>query len=137
MPGTADLRVHQPFDQPKIHINVDRTKAVESGFTQLDVANSALISLSGSSQTTPEFWLDPRNGVSYAITTQTPQFAIASLSDLRNIPIKSTSGSSGTGSAARPEILESVERPAWMRKLEDLSSNDGPGATTVPGLRGR
>jgi multidrug efflux pump subunit AcrB len=108
VPGTADLRVHQPFDQPKIHINVDRTKAVESGFTQLDVANSALISLSGSNQTTPEFWLDPRNGVSYSITTQTPQFAIASLSDLRNIPISSTSGSAGSGSAARPEILGDV-----------------------------
>jgi multidrug efflux pump subunit AcrB len=108
VPGTADLRVHQPFDQPKIHINVDRTKAVESGFTQLDVANSALISLSGSSQTTPEFWLDPRNGVSYSITTQTPQFAIASLSDLQNIPIKSTSGTAGTGSAARPQILGDV-----------------------------
>ena len=76
VPGTADLRVHQPFDQPKIHINVDRTKAIESGFTQLDVGNSALISLSGSSQTTPEFWLDPRNGVSYSVVTQTPQFAV-------------------------------------------------------------
>jgi len=105
VPGTADLRVHQPFDQPKIHIAVDRTKAMESGFTQLDVANSALVSLSGSSQTTPEFWLDPRNGVSYSITTQTPQFAVASLSDLRNIPIRSTSGTAGSGSAARPEIL--------------------------------
>jgi multidrug efflux pump subunit AcrB len=105
VPGTADLHVHQPFDQPKIHINVDRTKAAESGFTQLDVANSALISLSGSSQTTPEFWLDPRNGVSYSITTQAPQFAISSLSDLRNIPIASSSGVAGTGSAARPEIL--------------------------------
>ena len=67
VPGTADLRVHQPFDQPKIHINVDRTKAAESGFTQFDVGNSTLISLSGSSQTTPEFWLDPRNGVSYNV----------------------------------------------------------------------
>src|SRR5580698_7834037 len=108
VPGTADLRVHQPFDQPKIHINVDRTKAVESGFTQYDVANSALISLSGSSQTTPEFWLDPRNGVSYSVVTQTPQFAVASLSDIRNIPIASSSGSAGSGSAARPEILGDV-----------------------------
>ena len=103
VPGTADLRVHQPFDQPKIHINVDRTKAVESGYTQLDVANSALISLSGSSQTTPEFWLDPRNGVSYSVVTQTPQFAIASMNDLRNIPISSSSGK-----AVRPEILGDV-----------------------------
>jgi multidrug efflux pump subunit AcrB len=107
VPGTADLRVHQPFDQPKIHINVDRTKAAESGFTQLDVANSALISLSGSSQTTPEFWLDPRNGVSYSVVTQTPQFAIASLSDLRNIPI-SASSMSASGTAAKPEILGDV-----------------------------
>ena len=108
VPGTADLRVHQPFDQPKIHINVDRTKAMESGFTQLDVANSALISLSGSSQTTPEFWLDPRNGVSYNVVAQTPQFAVTSLSDLRNIPIASTSGSTASGSAAQPEILGDV-----------------------------
>jgi len=108
VPGTADLHVHQPFDQPKIHITVDRTKAIESGFTQLDVGNSALISLSGSSQTTPEFWLDPRNGVSYNVVSQTPQFAIASLSDLRNIPIASTSGSAATGSSARPEILGDV-----------------------------
>jgi len=107
VPGTADLRVHQPFDQPKIHINVDRTKAAESGFTQLDVAQSALISLSGSSQTQPEFWLDPRNGVSYSVVTQTPQFAVASLSDLRNIPI-SASSMSASGNAAKPEILGDV-----------------------------
>jgi multidrug efflux pump subunit AcrB len=100
--------VHQPFDQPKIHITVDRTKAVESGFTQFDVANSTLISLSGSSQTNPAFWLDPRNGVSYFVVAQTPQFAAASLSDLRNIPIASTSGSASSGSAARPEILGDV-----------------------------
>jgi multidrug efflux pump subunit AcrB len=107
VPGTADLRVHQPFDQPKIHINVDRTKAIESGFTQLDVANSALISLSGSSQTNPQFWLDPRNGVSYSVVTQTPQFAIASLSDIRNIPI-SSSTATATAATAKPEILGDV-----------------------------
>ena len=99
VPGTADLRMHQPFDQPKMHINVDRTKAAESGFTQLDVANSALISLSGSFQTTPEFWLDPRNGVSYSVMAQAPQYTLTSLSDLRNIPI-SLVGSAGR--AARP-----------------------------------
>jgi multidrug efflux pump subunit AcrB len=108
VPGAADLRVHQPFDQPKIHINVDRTKAVESGFTQLDVANSTLISLSGSSQTQPEFWLDPRNGVSYSVVTQAPQFALSSLSDLRNIPISASSASAASGSPPHPEILGDV-----------------------------
>jgi multidrug efflux pump subunit AcrB len=109
IPGTADLRVHQPFDQPKIHIEVDRTKAIESGFTQFDVANSALVSLSGSNQTNPEFWLDPRNGVSYSVTAQAPQFTLTSLSDLKNIPIASTSGiTASSGTAARPEILGDV-----------------------------
>ena len=104
VPGTTDLRVHQPFDQPKIHIDVDRTKAIESGFTQYDVANSTLVSLSGSFQTTPEFWLDPRNGVSYSVVTQAPQYTLTSLSDLRNIPISAAS----SASASRPEILGDI-----------------------------
>jgi multidrug efflux pump subunit AcrB len=104
VPGTADLRVHQPFDQPKIHIDVDRTKAIESGFTQYDVANSTLVSLSGSFQTTPEFWLDPRNGVSYSVVTQAPQFTLTSLSDLRNIPISAATPTA----TSHPEILGDV-----------------------------
>ncbi len=91
VPGTTDLRIHQPFDQPKLHIMVDRTKAAESGFTQLDIASSALVSLSGSFQTTPEFWLDSRNGVSYSVVTQAPQYTLTSLNDLQNIPISSAS----------------------------------------------
>jgi len=101
VPGATDLRVHQVFDQPKLHIFVDRTKAEESGFTQLDVASNMLISLSGSFQTTPEFWLDPKNGVTYSMVTQAPQFTLTSIKDLENIPI---SGSKST----RPEILGDV-----------------------------
>ena len=52
VPGTADLRIQQPFDQPNLHIDVDRTKAQQIGFTQRDVASNLLISLSGSFQTT-------------------------------------------------------------------------------------
>jgi multidrug efflux pump subunit AcrB len=103
VPGTTDLHVHQPFDQPKIHIDVDRTKAVESGFTQLDVATSTLISLSGSFQTTPEFWLDPRSGASYNVVTQAPQYSLSSLNGLRNIPI-----SSAAAKSTRPEILGDI-----------------------------
>ncbi len=65
IPGTVDLRIQQPFDQPKLHINVDRTKAGQIGFTERDVAQNLLISLSGSFQTSPTFWLNPKNGVSY------------------------------------------------------------------------
>ena len=84
-----DLRVHQLFDQPKIQVNVDRTKAIESGYSPLDVANSLLISLSGSSQTQPSYWLDPKNGVTYNLVAQTPQYTMSSMGDLDNIPITS------------------------------------------------
>jgi len=79
--------VHQLFDLPRIQVNVDRTKAIESGYSQLDVANSLLISLSGSSQTNPTYWLDPKNGVEYNLVAQTPQYDIGSVGDLNNVPI--------------------------------------------------
>jgi multidrug efflux pump subunit AcrB len=92
VPGTVDLRIQQPFDQPKLHVNVDRTKAGQIGFTERDVASNLLISLSGSFQTSPTFWLNPKNGVSYAIATQTPQYRIDSLQQLQNIPVTGASG---------------------------------------------
>src|SRR2546421_591928 len=101
VPGTADLRIQQPFDQPYLHIDVDRTKAQLAGFTQRDVAQNLLISLSGSFQTSPSFWLDPKNGVSYSIATQTPQYRLDSLQGLENIPVTGPSG-------PRPEILASL-----------------------------
>jgi multidrug efflux pump subunit AcrB len=91
--GTVDLHVQQPFDQPYLHIDVDRTKAQQVGFTQRDVANNLLVSLSGSFQTTPEFWLNPKTGVSYFIATQTPQYRLETLQDLENIPVTGPSGS--------------------------------------------
>ena len=92
VPGTVDLRIQQPFDQPKLHVNVDRTKAGQIGFTERDVASNLLISLSGSFQTSPTFWLNPKNGVSYAIATQTPQYRLDSLQQLQNIPVTGASG---------------------------------------------
>ncbi len=87
VPGLADLRIQQTFDQPKLHVFTDRTKAAESGYTQSDVAQSLLISLSGSFQTQPTFWLNPQNGVSYNVVTQAPQYDVESLQDLRNLPL--------------------------------------------------
>jgi CzcA family heavy metal efflux pump len=87
VPGMVDLRIQQPFNYPRLDVDVDRTKADEVGFTQRDVAQNLLIALSGSFQTAPAFWLDPRTGVSYNITTQTPQYRISSLQDLKNIPV--------------------------------------------------
>jgi len=86
VPGLADLRIQQVFDEPRLHVFADRTIAAQNGYTALDVANSLLISLSGSFQTQPNFWLGG-NGVNYNVVTQTPQYDQTSLQDLRNIPL--------------------------------------------------
>jgi len=85
--GLVDARIQQPGDEPAIDVNVDRTKALQAGLTQHDVAQNLLIALSGSSQTTPNFWLDPKNGVSYPLVTEVPQYDIHSLQTLANIPL--------------------------------------------------
>src|SRR5262249_31780688 len=100
IPGMVDLRAQQEFNQPVLHLDVDRTRAAETGFTQRDVANNLLISLSGSSQTTPTLWLNPATGVAYSIATQTPQYRIGNLQDLGNIPV-----AAGT---AQPQVLEAL-----------------------------
>jgi len=97
VPGMVDLRVHQAFNQPLLHLDVDRTRAAQVGFTQRDVANNLLISLSGSGQVTPTYWLNPATGVSYTIATQTPQSRLDSLEDIGNIPLApATAGQSGS-----------------------------------------
>jgi multidrug efflux pump subunit AcrB len=87
--GIADPRIQQVFNYPQINVEVDRTLAGEVGLTQRDVANSLLVTLSGSGQVRPNFWLNPENGVSYPIVAQLPQYRIDTMSDLANIPVTS------------------------------------------------
>jgi CzcA family heavy metal efflux pump len=89
IPGIADLRIQQVYDYPQLYVDVDRTLAGEVGLTQRDVANSLLVTLSGSGQVQPNFWLNTENGVSYPIVAQMPQYRIDSVSDLSNVPITS------------------------------------------------
>jgi multidrug efflux pump subunit AcrB len=91
VPGTADLRIQQPFNNPHFLVNVDRTKAQYIGLSQRDVAGSLLASTAGSYQTAPTFWLNPSNGVSYNVSAQSPQYDLQSLTDLENIPVTPTS----------------------------------------------
>jgi multidrug efflux pump subunit AcrB len=107
IPGTTDLRIQQPFDLPKWTIDVDRTRAQEVGYSQRDIAQDVLTSLSGSFQTSPTFYLNPQNHVSYNIAVQTPQYDVKDLQELENFPIASS------GSNQQPQILgnlASVER---------------------------
>jgi CzcA family heavy metal efflux pump len=89
VPGIADLRIQQVFNYPQINVDVDRTLAGEVGLTQREVANSLLVTLSGSIQVQPNFWLNTENGVSYPIVAQMPQYRIDTMSDLINVPITS------------------------------------------------
>ena len=89
VPGIADLRIQQVFNYPQMNVDVDRTLAGEVGLTERDVANSLLITLSGSGQVRPNFWLNPKNGVSYPIVAQMPQYRIDTMSDLVNVPVTS------------------------------------------------
>ena len=102
--GTADTRIQQPFNDPKFTVNVDRTRSQEVGLTQKDVATSLLVALSGSFQTTPSFFLDPKNGVSYNIAIQAPQYEINSLAQLRSLPVTSTSGAAANAMLASPSV---------------------------------
>src|SRR5450756_1825430 len=94
IPGAVDVHLHQQVDYPTMQVNVDRTKARQVGLTQQDVAQSTLISLTGTGQTAPNEWLNPLNGVNYQIVTQTPIYRVGSLPDLARTPITSPNGNS-------------------------------------------
>jgi CzcA family heavy metal efflux pump len=87
IPGAADVRVQQVMDSPEMRFTVDRTKALQIGLSQRDVASDLLISLSSSGQTAPNFWLNPANGVQYAVSVMTPQYKMESLDALRSTPV--------------------------------------------------
>ncbi|MGJ5820400.1 efflux RND transporter permease subunit [Paludibaculum fermentans] len=101
VPGLTDLRIQQPEDYPVFDVTVDRTKALQGGYTQRDVAVSLLNTLSGSFQTQPMFFLNYQNGVNYSMVAQTPQYQMQSLQALKGIPITAAG-------MTRPEILADV-----------------------------
>jgi len=110
IPGAVDLRIQQAADYPQLDVNVDRTNAATMGFTQKDVATNMLISLSGSFQTAPTSWVDPKTGIQYNVTTQAPQYRLDSIQDLSATPI--TNGNGG--------------RMQMLSNLASISRSTGP-----------
>jgi CzcA family heavy metal efflux pump len=92
IPGTADVHVQQLLSLPTLHMDIERTRVTQVGLTAANVAQSALVSLSGSFQTAPNFWLNPRNEVTYQVAVQAPQYRMTDLQDLMNIPVVSPQG---------------------------------------------
>ncbi len=94
VPGIVDARIQQEFNEPTLNVDVNRTYASLIGLTEKGAATSMLDTLAGSIQTAPTFWLNPRNGVSYPIVVQTPQYDVDSINNLQNMPV-------GTGRATQ------------------------------------
>jgi len=101
IPGAVDVGLHQVTNAPELRVRVDRTRAQELGFTERDVANSVLISLSGTSQLTPNFWADPKTGINYPVAIQTPQHLVDSVDAL-------TSTSLAGRDPAHPQLLGNI-----------------------------
>jgi multidrug efflux pump subunit AcrB len=109
--GLTDLHIQQPLDYPTLDVTVDRTKASQAGYTELQIAQSALNTLSGSFQVTPMFLVNWNNGVNYNLVAQTPQYRIQSVQDIQNIPIAG-------GRQGNTEILADV---ASMKRSHEMA----------------
>jgi multidrug efflux pump subunit AcrB len=101
VPGAIDVHISQVLNIPELFVNVDRTRAQQIGLTQRQVASDMLVSLSSSAQTAPNFWLDPTNGVSYAVQVMTPQYKIPSIDALGRTPVTSPG-------IRRPQLLNNL-----------------------------
>jgi multidrug efflux pump subunit AcrB len=102
IPGIADARIQQAFEQPTLTVNVDRSLAGLVGLSEKDAATAMLTTLAGSSQTSPTYWLNPQTGVSYPVSVQTPQRNIDTMSGLKNLPVSSNAGA---GSGTQQQLL--------------------------------
>jgi CzcA family heavy metal efflux pump len=111
IPGAADVHVQQLLSSPTLHVDIDRTRVTQVGLTARDVAQSVLVSLSGSFQTAPNFWLNPRNGVTYQVAVQAPQYRMTSMQDLMAIPVGSQQGAQLLSNLVQ---LYPVARPATV-----------------------
>ena len=87
VPGAADVHVQQTLNLPTLQLDIDRNRATQVGMSSRDVAQSVLLTLSGSLQTTPSYWLNPKNGVTYPVAVQMPQYSMTAMTQLMNTPV--------------------------------------------------
>jgi multidrug efflux pump subunit AcrB len=142
IPGAVDTHVQQRLDQPALNLVMDRTRLQQLGLSAQNVGQNVLISLSGSSQTQPAFWLNPRNGVVYSISVQTPQYNVDSLDSLMNMPIAagSSAGAAGTttgANAGNTQLLGNLVTPVPGRQPQVMSRyNILPAVDVYVGVQG-
>jgi multidrug efflux pump subunit AcrB len=131
VPGAVDVHIQQALDQPRLQYAVDRARAQQVGLTERDVANNVLVSLSSSAQTSPNFWLNAKNGVVYSMAIQTPQYAVASLDALGSIPVNA-------GNQMAPQLLANLAPVKRMSEAAVVSHyNVLPVVDVLAGTAGR
>jgi multidrug efflux pump subunit AcrB len=124
VPGTADVHISQVMDYPTLRLNVDRLRAAQAGLSQRDVATGTLISLTSSLRFSPNYWLNPKNGVNYSVAVQTPQRRIFDLDSLMRSPIAPTAPYPiRDGLPTRPSTgFGRLGGPATASRLEDVAA---------------
>lgn len=123
IPGAVDVYVHQVMNAPELFLTVDRDRAAALGMTERDVASNVLVSLASSQQTSPNFWLNPQNGVQYAINVQTPQAGLSSLDAIMRTPVVAANASA-TGNANSMQMLNGVARLSRRTGIGVISHRD-------------
>ena len=132
IPGAVDVHVQQALDEPTLHLDVDRTRAQSVGLQAKDVAQNVLVSLSSSFQTSPAFWLDPKNGVSYNVAVQAPQYRVDSYQALQNTPV------TGVSPGTPPQIIGNlVDITTTARQAEISHYNIQPMINVYAAVDGR
>ena len=126
IPGAVDAHVHQRLDAPSLNLQMDRTRLQQLGLSAANVGQNLLISLSGSSQTAPAFWLNPQNGVVYNVAVQTPQYRVDSLDALLNMPVSAGGGASGGSTQLLGNLVEptALRQPAIVSRYNILPAVD-------------
>ncbi|HUQ74873.1 MAG TPA: efflux RND transporter permease subunit [Burkholderiales bacterium] len=135
IPGAVDAHVHQRMDGPAIDLQMDRTRLQQVGLSAFNVGQNVLLSLSGSSQTAPAFWLNPQNGVVYNIAVQAPQYSVDSLDSLLNMPIAATGLAAASGAPA--QLLGNLVEARAGKQLPVVSRyNISPAVEVFVGVQG-
>ncbi|MFT4100334.1 MAG: efflux RND transporter permease subunit [Burkholderiaceae bacterium] len=134
--GAVDVHVHQKLDLPALAVDIDRTRIQQIGLNAVNVAQSMLVSLSGSFQTSPAFWLNPANDVVYSIAVQTPQYQVDSLDALLNLPVNAAG--QAAAAAAPPQLLGNLVQLSPERRQAVVSRYDiQPVVDVYAGVQGR
>jgi multidrug efflux pump subunit AcrB len=125
VPGVADVHLHQMTDRPNLNLDADRIQASELGLTQQDVSGSVLVSLSSTTQVSPNFWVNPDNRVNYRVAVQTPEYRVHSVDTLLNTPIINGQ----TAMANRKQTIDGATvqaPPQLLSNLADLRRTISP-----------